>query len=184
MATNLNLGDKVKVDKPKTKDPEVVFTLTGQESGAFNGIRYAFGSLHYFDGPSTASGDHTNHMEVGKASSGDTPISGNSATLKFTFNDGFWDAAAKRGDQIHYYLLVTYHGDTAFNGKAFKGTFTPSATKGDPVANPNDPDPVSICATTEVNDDTPGPPKSLAAKEIGNRSDRNRDGKADDKVVE
>ncbi|MEL7220421.1 MAG: hypothetical protein AAGJ93_03820 [Bacteroidota bacterium] len=146
---SFNSGGKVIVEKPKTKDPEVQFELTREDSSGkkinFNSephpIKYVWGSLHFFDNdPAHPDSEAHNHMVVSKASSGSTPITGDSALLTFKMDDKYWDAIAEKGNKVSYYLLVTFHNSNEFNGIAYSGTFTPNQG-GTLKADPNDPEP-------------------------------------------
>lgn len=126
MSLNTSIGDKVKVEKPKTRDPQVEFSFTTTDGS----IRYVYGSLHILD--LNASGTYS-HMVLDNDSSGGTPIVGNAGSLTFEFKDDFW--AANKDKDVPYYLLITGHTETEIGGKAYYGTFKPSQnSSGAPVA--------------------------------------------------
>lgn len=110
-------ADKVKVNKPKTKDPSVQFDIS--ELGG--NITYVWGSLHLFD--KNSDGDE-NHMVLASDSSGKDKITTDKATLTFEFNDSYWKANADR--QVPFYLLITAHSEESMIGKAYGGWFKPN----------------------------------------------------------
>ncbi|MEL6971059.1 MAG: hypothetical protein AAFZ63_17345 [Bacteroidota bacterium] len=156
---------KPNVEQPKTKDPHVQFKFTNLNE-ALPGVRYVWGTLHYFDGFSDGGNDHSNHMEVDTASSGDTPIVNDEATLSFEFDDAYWNRLADKRDkngnpvQIHYYLLITYHNDTELAGNAYHGMLTPNKTHEYVVSGPV---PTPIGQPLKPAEDAPGETQSAAA---------------------